>query len=77
MRVTIEVVTNRAVVHDEQRPGAMRVGRVRVLRESGVEDLGDAGHRWMPGADLVRCVPDPHARIVQDKTSTQTVRSDD
>lgn len=30
----------------------------------------------MPGADLVRCVRDPHARIVQDETSTQTVRSD-
>ena len=76
MRVAIEVVANCAVVHDEQRPGAVRVGRVCVLRESGVEDLGDAGHRWMPGADLVGGVRDPHARIVQDKTSRQTVRSD-
>jgi threonine/homoserine/homoserine lactone efflux protein len=30
----------------------------------------------MPGADLVRWVQDPHARIVQDETSTQTVASD-
>ena len=76
MWVTVEVVSNRAVVHDEQRPCAVRVGRVRVLREPGVEDLRDAGHRWMPCADLVRRVRDPHARIVQDETSRQTVRSD-
>src|SRR5262249_28383214 len=73
--MAIEVVTNGAVINDEQRPGAMRVGGVGVTGESGVKDLADTGHRRRPRPDSVRSRPDPHARIVQDPAAVQSLGS--
>jgi threonine/homoserine/homoserine lactone efflux protein len=73
LRMAIEVVPNGAVIHDEQRPGAVRVGRVGVAGVPGVKDLADAGHRRPPGPDLVRSGCDPHARIVQDPAAVQSL----
>jgi hypothetical protein len=39
--VTGQVVTDFASVDDDYRPGVVRVPRVPVLHEPGVEDLGD------------------------------------
>ena len=47
----LEVVTDRALIDDEDRPGVMGVPGIRVLDEPGVEDLVDAGHRRLPGAN--------------------------
>ena len=42
VRVAVEVVADRAVVDDEQRPHVVGVGRVRVVGEPRVEHLADA-----------------------------------
>ena len=46
--VAVEVVADRALVDDQQRPGVVRVHRVGVVGEPGVEDLDDARHRRAP-----------------------------
>lgn len=61
-----EVVPDRAVVHDEQRPHVVGVGRVGVVREAGVEDLADPRDGGLPGADRRGSRGDCHLRIVQD-----------
>ncbi len=53
VRLAVEVVADRPVVHDQQRPGVVGVGRVDVLGEAGVEHLADPGHGRLPGPDLV------------------------
>ncbi len=54
-------------VHDHQRPGVVHMGRVRVLGEPGVEDLGDTRHRWLPGGDGAARSYRGHVRNVQDR----------
>jgi threonine/homoserine/homoserine lactone efflux protein len=63
---TIEVVPDRPVVDDEDRPDVVRVGWVGVRRERGVEDLTHPGERRLPGADDPVLGRDVHRRIVQD-----------
>ena len=48
----IEVVADRAVVDEEQRPGVVGVRRVRVVAERRVEDLADARDARMPRPDV-------------------------
>jgi hypothetical protein len=50
---TFDVVPDRAIVDDEDGPGVVRVGRVRVIHEPGVEDLVDTGDRRLPGANPI------------------------
>ena len=65
-----EVVADRSFVHDEDRPGVVRVRGVRVIDEVRVEDLADARHRWLPGANPLT-VRGQEASIVQDPHTTR------
>ena len=60
-----EVVSDRALVDDEQRPCVVRVPRIRVIDELRVEDLVDAGHGRLPCADPL-AGHGQDAEIVQD-----------
>lgn len=62
---SLEVVADRALVDDEHGPRVVRVRRIRMVDESRVEHLVDAGHGRLPCVDpLVGTVQD--AKIVQD-----------
>lgn len=61
-----EVVPDRAVIHDEQRPGVMRVRRVRVLPDRGVKDLADPRNARVPCPDRGSVRALGHRMIVQD-----------
>jgi hypothetical protein len=63
--VAVEVVSDGAVVDDQQGPGVVGVRRVGVLGEPGVEHLGDPRDRRAPGADVLGRAS--HARNVQDR----------
>lgn len=61
----VQVVPDRALVHQEDGPRVVRVARVRVLDEPGVEHLVDPRHRRLPSSNpLLRCGHE--ASIVQD-----------
>jgi hypothetical protein len=60
--VTVEVVADGALVHDEHRPRVVGVRRVAVLHEAGVEHLADARQRRLPGPHVFRCRGPQHAR---------------
>lgn len=62
----IEVVPDRALVDDEHRPRVVGVRRIRVVHESGMEHLVDAGNRRLPGADPF-AVGRQDGAIVQDR----------
>jgi threonine/homoserine/homoserine lactone efflux protein len=62
----IEVIADRAVVDDEQRPGVVGVWWIGMIGEPGVEHLSDAGNRGLPGLDRRLTRGWLHRRIVQD-----------
>lgn len=59
----VQVVADRAVIDDQQRPGVVDVHGVGVLGEVCVENLHDARDWGAPGGDLL---PGHHAKNVQD-----------
>lgn len=66
VRRPVQLVADRSVVDDEDRPDVVRVRRVGVRRECGVEDLTHSGQRRLPGSDDPILGRDVHRRIVQD-----------
>ena len=64
---TIEVVADRAVVDDEQRPRVVGVERIDVIGEARVEHLPKAGNGRLPGPDRGEPGGRFHRRIVQDR----------
>jgi threonine/homoserine/homoserine lactone efflux protein len=62
----LEVVGDRSLVDREDGPGVVRVRRVGVVDEPGVEDLVDPGHLGLPRANPLHR-PFHDARNVQDR----------
>jgi threonine/homoserine/homoserine lactone efflux protein len=62
----LEVVPDRALVDDEHRPRVVRMWRIHVVDESGVEDLVDARHPRLPCANPF-AGRDQGMKIVQDR----------
>ncbi len=67
-----EVVTDGALIHDEDRPGVVGVRRIGMIHEPRVEDLVDAGDRRLPGADPL-ATHVRHATIVQDPPAARVL----
>jgi hypothetical protein len=49
--VTVEVVSDLAVIDHEDRPRVVRVRRVRMVVKLGVQHLADPRHRRPPGTN--------------------------
>jgi threonine/homoserine/homoserine lactone efflux protein len=62
----LEVVPDRALVDDEHRPRVVRMWRIHVVDEAGVEDLVDARHPRLPRANPF-AGRDQGVKIVQDR----------
>jgi len=62
----IEVVADRALIDQEERPGVVRVRRVGVLAEGRVEDFTDARDARLPRPDVDGGRRTVHRRNVQD-----------
>ena len=73
--LAVQVVADRAVVDDEQRPRVVGVRRVGVVGEPRVEHLADARDRRLPGPDRAARRRRLHRRIVQDRRGAGRLRS--
>ena len=64
----VQVVADRAVVDDEDRPGFVAVRRIGVTDEAGVEHLADPRHLRRPRLDMAPARQfRVHVKIVQDR----------